>query len=251
MNMIDRYIREVLDQTPVTPVEMARIEADLRAHLADIVATGVSEAEAIVRMGSPAEVAAGFVESFPLQPAPRWWLLGAFLVDSIVCLPLIASLSLLIRARHHVPPLNSHLAPAIGCFFLGLLLVLFYAPVLEARYGQTFGKRIFGLMVVKESGQRITFGSACLRIAPLWVGGPALLLIDRAFALFTKRGQGAADLLAQTIVVRRGDPQPHWMRWGAVWLVMGLFAVFIALAISSAMLICPNCVLCKTLMGDW
>jgi uncharacterized RDD family membrane protein YckC len=239
MNMIDRYIREVLDQTPVTPVEIARIEADLRAHLADIMATGVSEVEAIVRMGSPTEVAAGFVENFPLQPAPRWWRVVAFFVDSIVCLPFVASLGLLMRVGHHAPLLSSQFALAIGCLFSGLLLVLFYAPILEARYGQTFGKRLFGLMVVQESGRRVTFGRACLRIAPLWVGGPPLLFIDRAFAIFTPLGRGAADLLAQTIVVRRGDPQPSWMRWGAVGLVVGLYAVFVALAVSFAMLFCP------------
>ena len=70
--------------------------------------------------------------------------------------------------------------------------------VAEWRFGQTIGKHVFGLHVVRESGARISFGQSVVRQLPQLL---QVFWIDVMFALFTERKQRAFELLSQTRVV--------------------------------------------------
>jgi uncharacterized RDD family membrane protein YckC len=89
------------------------------------------------------------------------------------------------------------LAVAVG----GSLLFGVYTMVSEHRYGQTIGKHVEGLRVVRESGARIGGGQAVVRQLPMFL---QVYWIDVMFALFTEKSQRAFELLSKTRVVRTG-----------------------------------------------
>ncbi|UPM44381.1 RDD family protein [Halocatena salina] len=105
---------------------------------------------------------------------------------------------------------------SIGALLIGgllesiILLVLLYVliPVLyfiglEAQYGQTLGKRLLGLVVVKENGTPCTFSSAVLRnVLRIIDQLPAFYLLGIIFMLLTDRSQRIGDSAGGTVVVR-------------------------------------------------
>jgi uncharacterized RDD family membrane protein YckC len=86
---------------------------------------------------------------------------------------------------------------------LGLAVVLpGYPIVAEYRFGETVGKHLLGLRVVRESGGRISFGQSIVRQLPAFF---QVFWIDAMFALFTERHQRAFELLSKTRVVRNPE----------------------------------------------
>ncbi len=84
---------------------------------------------------------------------------------------------------------------------LALLAVGFclYTVVAEYRFGETIGKRLVGLRVVRESGGGISLGQSIVRQLPVFLQAG---WIDIFFALFTERRQRAFEILSKTRVVR-------------------------------------------------
>ena len=64
--------------------------------------------------------------------------------------------------------------------------------------GQTVGKRVMGIQVVRESGARISLGQSAIRQLPL-LG--QIFFIDVLFALFTDKHQRAFELITKTRAV--------------------------------------------------
>jgi len=90
--------------------------------------------------------------------------------------------------------------------FLPLLVIvggslLFASGTILAEYwfGQTFGKWLFGLRVVRMTGARIGFGQAFVRVLPVALEG--VFPVDAAFVFFTEKQQRAFELLSKTRVV--------------------------------------------------
>jgi uncharacterized RDD family membrane protein YckC len=81
---------------------------------------------------------------------------------------------------------------------LGSLLLVAYTITAEYRTGQTIGKRLMHLRVVRESGARISFAQSIVRQLPAFF---QVFWIDAMFALFTERHQRAFELLSKTRVV--------------------------------------------------
>jgi len=65
--------------------------------------------------------------------------------------------------------------------------------------GQTPGKRLMGLLVVKANGERLKLGRAILRWLGYWLSG--ILLLGFLWILVDGKRQGFHDKLARTIVV--------------------------------------------------
>ena len=93
-------------------------------------------------------------------------------------------------------------------FIAGLILVYFllywgYYALFEAfRNGQTPGKRVLKIRVIKESGRQITFFEALARNLLRVVDQlPGMYLVGVLFILFTKQNKRVGDLVAETIVV--------------------------------------------------
>ena len=80
-----------------------------------------------------------------------------------------------------------------------------YTVLGEYRTGQTLGKRMAGLQVVRESGAPIGFGQAIVRLLPVTL---QIYWIDVLFALFTDKRQRAFEMLSKTRVVRAGNGRP-------------------------------------------
>jgi uncharacterized RDD family membrane protein YckC len=99
---------------------------------------------------------------------------------------------------------------------LYLVALIFYAPVLMARggdhNGQTWGKQIVGIRVVRDSGAQVDFGFACVREVLVkgllfgFVGGWFLsipTIIDWLWPLWDGENRCLHDMVVSTHVVKR------------------------------------------------
>lgn len=66
--------------------------------------------------------------------------------------------------------------------------------------GQTPGKRVMGIRVVKTNGQKLSWLDAILRYVGYYIN-TALLFIGWLWAIFDSKNQGLHDKLAGTMVV--------------------------------------------------
>lgn len=89
-----------------------------------------------------------------------------------------------------------------NAFWLLLSLGLGYYIVCEAATGATLGKRMVGIRVVDENGDRVTLGAAVVRNILRLVDALFFYLVGFLFALTSTRGQRLGDRAAHTIVVR-------------------------------------------------
>jgi uncharacterized RDD family membrane protein YckC len=221
MNEIDRYVEDVMHRIAPGFPGRHRIEADLRSHLAERVAAGGDPSSAVARMGPPAEVARGFLESTEPSLARRADRLGGFLFDvglgalAIASITLLAVVALEPYSTVRTSDWPLPLAVALGiCAVIVFVLVILYFPVLETLFGQTAGKRAFGTFVARETGARVGFWTAVVRRIPFLFD---IWPVDAAFLLFTARRQRAFDLAAHTIVIEGGR------RIGRPWGMVALF----------------------------
>ena len=65
--------------------------------------------------------------------------------------------------------------------------------------GQTPGKRVMGLRIVRTDGQRLTLGNCVRRIIGYWIS--AILFLGYLWVLVDNRRQGFHDKIAGTFVV--------------------------------------------------
>lgn len=90
-----------------------------------------------------------------------------------------------------------------NAFWLFLALGLGYYILCEAATGATLGKRMIGIHVVGEDGERVTFGAAVVRNLLRVVDSLFFYLVGVIFALTSPLGQRLGDRAAHTLVVRR------------------------------------------------
>jgi len=137
-----------------------------------------------------------------VRPAARWRLLAAALTDAAfgLVLWLLAAMWLLVAVlagrRHPLDVLDLALLAA-AVFALGVALHVVYHAVLVGACGQTFGKMLLGVAVVRRDGAPAGYGRALLRV--LGGGLCALTLgLGRLPVLFTRERRGLSDLIAGT-----------------------------------------------------
>jgi uncharacterized RDD family membrane protein YckC len=90
-----------------------------------------------------------------------------------------------------------------NAFWLLLALGVGYYIVCEAATGTTLGKRMVGIRVVDEDGDRATLGASVIRNLLRLVDALFFYLVGFLFAVTSARGQRLGDRVAHTIVVRR------------------------------------------------
>jgi uncharacterized RDD family membrane protein YckC len=101
------------------------------------------------------------------QPLASWGSrLGAYLIDGLILLVPAIVLTVIVVAIAAGSDTGAIVTGIMG--FLAYLVVLFlYAPLLMAREGQyngqTWGKQMLGIRVVRDNGQTMSFGWAALR----------------------------------------------------------------------------------------
>ncbi len=93
-----------------------------------------------------------------------------------------------------------------GIFGLQFLLWLVYFTYFEGNSGQTIGKRVAGIKVVKDNGSNCDYGSALIRtILRIIDRLPFLYLLGIILIAGTDKKQRLGDMLANTIVVNIQD----------------------------------------------
>ncbi len=93
---------------------------------------------------------------------------------------------------------------------VGLFMVVFGYPILMEAFakGQTLGKKAMGIAVARADGSPVTFLSATIRnVMRLIDLLPGAYTVGLIAVLATKRNQRLGDLVAGTIVIRRGREQ--------------------------------------------
>ena len=89
-------------------------------------------------------------------------------------------------------------------YFLSVIGSLLYYSVLESSANQaTVGKMALGIQVTDLQGNRISFGRALGRTLAKILSG-LILLIGYIMAAFTAKKQGLHDMIAGTLVVKKG-----------------------------------------------
>jgi uncharacterized RDD family membrane protein YckC len=196
------YINQVLDALPPATPRRQHIALELRGTIAERLAAGQSTSEVLGQLGDPLALAESYLAAVPLVSAPHGRRILAKIIDVGTMFALIVPVVLLPlfympeEWMPWVPPLLL-LALIVGVSFLCAI----YLVVAEWRYGQTLGKYLVGLHVVRESGARISLGQSIVRQLPVFL---QVFSIDALFVLFTDRRQRAFELLSKTRVVDGG-----------------------------------------------
>ena len=116
---------------------------------------------------------------------------GAFFVDWMVQ---TFQLSQVLGTRSLPQALVAALSGSVAALFAVMYDVGFWTLA-----GQTPGKRLMGLLVVKANGERLKLGRAVVRWLGYWLSG--ILFLGFLWVLVDGKRQGFHDKLARTIVV--------------------------------------------------
>lgn len=200
MSPIDDYVAQVLGRLPPDSEIRSQVEMEVRSHAAERLEHGESIDAALKQLGDPVTLAESYLAAVPLVPVPFWTRVWAKLIDFALVGAILAPFVWLAATAH----LSGFMAvvPFAICGF-GLAVALpGYPIVAEYRFGQTVGKHLFGLRVVRESGARISLGQSFVRQLPAFL---QVFWIDALFALFTDRHQRAFELLSKTRVVLKPE----------------------------------------------
>ena len=150
-----------------------------------------------------------------LLPAALWRLAAAALADVLLGLLAwsIASMWLVIAVltfSRHPLELVDDLVLALGVLLLGVALHVAYHTVLVGGCGQTLGKMLMGVAVVRSDGASAGYGRALLRC----LGGGLCVLtlgLGRVLMLFTRERRALSDFVAGTrlVAVPGAAPRPR------------------------------------------
>ena len=195
MTITETYIQRVLDQLPLATPRREQIATELRGHIAERTASGHPEAEVLRLLGDPVVLAESYLSAIPLVSASFGRRVAAKIIDVICIVAVIAPMAwwMWVAFPDQIGPFAILFAIVGGTF-----LFAFYTIITETTLGQTIGKAVLGLRVVRESGARISAGQSIVRQLPMFL---EVWWIDALFALFTEKSQRAFELLSKTRVV--------------------------------------------------
>ena len=141
------------------------------------------------------------------RPAGFWMRLAALLLDwEIVVVPVVffggilmaVAIPTMVMRRQRDPTIMGAVVLALILTYLALLIA--YSIWMHGRWGQTLGKMAIGVRVVTVQGEKIGYGTACLR----WISSvfsAIILLVGYLIAGFRSDKRSLHDLIAGTRVV--------------------------------------------------
>jgi uncharacterized RDD family membrane protein YckC len=140
--------------------------------------------------------------------------LAAYLIDGLILLVPAVILTVIVVAIAAGSDTGAIVTGILG-FLAYLVVAFFYAPFLMARQGanngQTWGKQMMSVRVVRDSGDQMTFGWAALReIAvkglAVWIASSIIpvipWLLNFFWPLWDDENQALHDKIVSTHVVR-------------------------------------------------
>lgn len=191
MSTEESYIDQVMARLPRVGALKSQVAMELRSHIAERVEHGQTVDDALRQLGDPVTLAESYLAAVPLVPATFLRRGVARILDFLavvcVCAPIVWLLS--------------RTAPffvVIGAIVILISAGCLYPLIAEYVWGETVGKHLMGLRVVRESGGRISFGQSVVRQLPMFL---QVFWIDVMFALFTEKHQRAFEVLSKTRVV--------------------------------------------------
>jgi uncharacterized RDD family membrane protein YckC len=193
MSSDEIYISQVMARLPRAATLRSQVAMELRSHIAERVDHGQTVDEALRQLGDPVALAESYLTAIPLVAGHFWERAAAKLLD---LLAFTAAYVPIVWLIWRIVPSFFFVITAIA-LFAGLFCLC--TAVAEYRFGETPGKHLLGLRVVRESGGGISFGQSVVRQLPVFV---QVGWIDVLFALFTERKQRAFEVLSKTRVVR-------------------------------------------------
>lgn len=109
------------------------------------------------------------------------------------------------------------LVPYVGGVVLGLL----YKPVFEASALKgTPGKAIMGMVVVSETGERLSLKQSYIRYACSILSG-VVLFVGYLMNLFTAKRQTLHDMIAESVVINQQPPDLNYFQaWKSEFQVL-------------------------------
>lgn len=162
------------------------------------------------RLSLAAEAVSQSTSSMPevLSFAGFWWRALALVIDTVLCqlasiiivLPLGFALGVSMSGTSSLQEIEAA-GEGLG-FVLGILIHWLWFTLSESSVWQaSVGKKMLGLTVTDEKGDRIGFGKANARY---WskILSSLFFLMGFIMAAFTQRKQGLHDKIAGTLVIR-------------------------------------------------
>jgi uncharacterized RDD family membrane protein YckC len=195
MNPIDDYVAQALDRLPPGSDLRSQVEMEIRSHIAERVEHGESVEAALRQLGDPVVLAESYLAAVPLVTPRLWPRFAAKLVDFVLVIAAFVPLLWLTMSVDRAELL-------VLCILFLVAVMPGYPIFAEYQFGQTIGKHIFSLYVVRESGARISLGQSFVRQLPAFF---QVFWVDAFFVLFTEKRQRAFELLSKTRVVLKSE----------------------------------------------
>src|SRR5262245_23153546 len=191
----DAYIQSVVECVPLRMGLRDQIAMELRSHIAERLEHGQPLDEVLRQFGDPRVLAESYLAAVPLHSVGFMRRAVAKLIDFLVIVAFVGGMA---AFAWMVGPTELVWFLPMLCI-IGCLLGLFAYTILAEHYaGQTVGKRVMGIQVVRESGACISLGQSAIRQLPL-LG--QIFFIDVLFALFTDKKQRAFEMITKTRAV--------------------------------------------------
>jgi uncharacterized RDD family membrane protein YckC len=127
-----------------------------------------------------------------------WRRLAAYLIDSIL-VSIVGGILLAILAG-----IGGDGGAVIGYLIWIVGSFVYYAVMESSEYQATVGKIALGIQVTDMNGNRVTFGRALGRNLAKILSA-LILYIGFIMAAFTARKQALHDIIANTLVVKKGE----------------------------------------------
>jgi uncharacterized RDD family membrane protein YckC len=191
----EAYIQAVVAHVPPRMGLRDQIAMEVRSHIAERLEHGQPLDDVLRQFGDSRALAESYLAAVPLRSAPLGPRFAAKVIDAFAVFALVAAMAALFWMI--LPPELGALVP-VACILGTFVGFIVYTAVAEHHAGQTLGKRLMGIHVVRESGALISMGQSAIRQLP-WIG--QIIVIDAAFALFTDKKQRAFELITKTRAV--------------------------------------------------
>lgn len=192
----DAYVHSVIDHVPPGMGLRDQIAMEVRSHIAERLEHGQPLPDVLRQFGDPMALAESYLAAVPLRSARFLPRAAAKLIDGVIVAMVVAAWAALLWWV--LPPEGRYWVPVL-CVLGAVFGFLGYTVLSEHHSGQTLGKRLVGIHVVRESGARISLGQSFIRQLP--VLGSGLIIIDVLFAVFTEKKQRAFELITKTRAV--------------------------------------------------
>lgn len=127
----------------------------------------------------------------------------AILIDSIILWIIIAILGAILGVGNNMNVNGMYPYYGLGWYsILGFIIYIGYYTLLEGSRGQTIGKMITRIKVVREDGRPIDMGTAFIRNILRVIDGLILYVIGALLIWTSPKKQRLGDRVAKTVVVK-------------------------------------------------